>query len=49
MHVYTRFVRFVHDQNESRKTNFESILHEYIGCFKLIVFRFETTCIIWMI
>jgi hypothetical protein len=43
MHVYIMDVlrncaRSVHDQNEFRKINFESILHEHVVCFKLIVF-----------
>jgi len=40
---------FFMTKNEPRKTNFESILHKYVGCFKLIVFEFGTSCVIWMI
>jgi hypothetical protein len=47
--VYPRFVRSIHNQNEPIKNNFESILYEHVGYFKLIIFRFETSCIIWMI
>jgi hypothetical protein len=44
MHAYTMDVlsncaRSVHNKNEFRKTNFESILHEYIVRFKLVVFQ----------
>jgi hypothetical protein len=43
MHVYAMDVlpncaRSVYDQNKFRKINFESILHEHVVCFILIVF-----------
>jgi hypothetical protein len=38
--------RSVHGQNKLRRSNFESILHEHVVCFKLIVFGFVTSCMI---
>ena len=42
-------VKSIYDQNEFRKCNFESRLHEHVICFKLVLFGFVTSCIILML
>jgi len=36
--VLSSCARSIHDQNEFRKSNFESILYEHVVCFKWVVF-----------